>query len=46
VPGRAVESPASRTTATKWQITIVHEGREYEIELHPTDFRVLRLDYA
>jgi hypothetical protein len=29
----------------KWEITIVQDGREYEVELTPRDLTLLRVDY-
>jgi Peptidase propeptide and YPEB domain len=44
VPGRVV-GVARDTDNGKWEITIVQEGREYEVELAPRDLTLLRLDY-
>jgi len=29
----------------KWEVTIRQDGREYEVELAPGDFELLRVDY-
>ena len=44
VPGRVV-GVARDTDNGKWEITIVQEGREYEVELAARDLTLLRLDY-
>jgi hypothetical protein len=44
VPGRVLEV-ARDVDNGKWEVTIRQEAREYEVELHPDDFHLLRLDY-
>jgi uncharacterized membrane protein YkoI len=44
VPGRVV-GVARDIDNGKWEVTIVQEGREYEVELAPQDLTLLRLDY-
>jgi hypothetical protein len=44
VPGRVVGVARDRDNG-KWEITIVQDGREYEVELTPRDLTLLRVDY-
>jgi uncharacterized membrane protein YkoI len=44
VPGRLV-GVARDTDNGKWEVTIAQDGREYEVELDPATFTLLRLDY-
>jgi hypothetical protein len=44
VPGH-VRGVARDVDTGKWEVTIVQGAREYEVELHPQDFTLLRLDY-
>jgi hypothetical protein len=44
VPGR-VRGVARDQDNGKWEITILQQGREYEVELHPRDLTLLRVDY-
>ena len=44
VPGR-VTAVTFDVDDDKWEIIIAQEGREYEVELTPGDYRLLRLDY-
>ena len=44
VPGR-VRGVARDEDNGKWEITILQEGREYEVELAPGDLTLLRVDY-
>jgi hypothetical protein len=44
VPGRVL-GVARDADNGKWEITILQEGREYEVELAARDLTLLRLDY-
>jgi hypothetical protein len=44
VPGRVVGVERDVDNG-KWEITILQEGREYEVELAARDLTLLRLDY-
>jgi hypothetical protein len=44
VPGQVV-GVARDIDNGKWEITILQEGREYEVELAARDLTLLRLDY-
>jgi hypothetical protein len=44
VPGRVVEVARDRDNG-KWEVIVSHDGGEYEIELAPGTFELLRLDY-
>jgi hypothetical protein len=44
VRGRVLEV-ARDVDNGKWEVTIAHAGREYEVELSPGDLRLLRVDY-
>jgi hypothetical protein len=44
VPGRVLEVARDRDNG-KWEVIVAQEGGEYEIELEPETFRLLRLDY-
>ena len=44
VPG-SVRGVARDEDNGKWEITILQEGREYEVELAPGDLTLLRVDY-
>jgi uncharacterized membrane protein YkoI len=44
VPGRVVEVARDRDNG-KWEVIVEQDGGEYEIELDPSTFRLLRLDY-
>jgi Peptidase propeptide and YPEB domain len=44
VPGRVVEI-ARDSDNGKWEVIVAHDGGEYEIELAPGTFELLRLDY-
>ena len=44
VPGR-LAGVARDTDNGKWEVTIAQDGREYEVELDPATFTLLRLDY-
>jgi hypothetical protein len=45
VPGRVVGVARDRDNG-KWEIAVVQEGREYEVELSHPDLVLLRLDYT
>ena len=45
VPGRVVGVARDRDNG-KWEIAVVQEGREYEVELSHPDLKLLRLDYT
>jgi hypothetical protein len=45
VPGRVVGVFRDRDNG-KWEIAVVQEGREYEVELSHPDLVLLRLDYT
>ena len=44
VEGRVVEVARDRDNG-KWEVIVEQEGGQYEIELEPETFRLLRLDY-
>ena len=44
VPGRVVGVHRDRDNG-KWEVTIRQDGRDYEVELHPADLDLLRVDY-
>jgi hypothetical protein len=44
VPGH-VRQVARDVDTGKWEVTIVQDSGEYEVELHPQNFTLLRLDY-
>jgi hypothetical protein len=44
VRGRVVGVARDRDNG-KWEIAVVQEGREYEVELSQPDLVLLRLDY-
>jgi hypothetical protein len=44
VPGRLVEVTRDQDNG-KWEIIIAQGDREYEVELDPRNFSLLRLDY-
>jgi Peptidase propeptide and YPEB domain len=44
VSGRVVEVARDRDNG-KWEVIVAHDGGEYEIELAPGTFELLRLDY-
>jgi uncharacterized membrane protein YkoI len=44
VPGR-VRGVARDEDNGKWEVTILQQGREYEVELHPQQLTLLRVDY-
>jgi uncharacterized membrane protein YkoI len=44
VPGRVI-GVARDADNGKWEITIVQQRREYEVELSPGELRLLRVDY-
>jgi uncharacterized membrane protein YkoI len=44
VPGRVLEVLRDEDNG-KWEVMIAQDGRVYEVELDPTTFDLLRLDY-
>ena len=44
VPGRVLDVLRDEDNG-KWEVMIAQEGREYEVELDPATFGLLRLDY-
>jgi hypothetical protein len=44
VPGSIV-GVARDSDNGKWEVTVRQDGREYEVELAPGDFELLRVDY-
>jgi hypothetical protein len=44
VPGRVVEVARDRDNG-KWEVIVAGEDGEYEVELAPATFHLLRLDY-
>jgi hypothetical protein len=44
VPGQ-VRGVARDEDNGKWEVTILQQGREYEVELHPHHLTLLRVDY-
>jgi uncharacterized membrane protein YkoI len=44
VPGRVLGVAIDEDNG-KWEVTILQEDREYEVELAPHDLTLLRLDY-
>jgi len=44
VPGRVVEVARDEDNG-KWEVSINQDGRDYEVELDPATFSLLRLDY-
>ena len=44
VPGRVTGVARDRDNG-KWEVTIRQDGRDFEVELHPVDLALLRIDY-
>ena len=44
VPGRVLEVARDEDNG-KWEVLISQDGRDYEVELDPATFSLLRLDY-
>ena len=44
VPGRVLEVARDEDNG-KWEVLIKQDGRDYEVELDPATFSLLRLDY-
>jgi uncharacterized membrane protein YkoI len=44
VPGRVVEVARDRDNG-KWEVIVAYNDGEYEVELDPRTFELLRLDY-
>jgi uncharacterized membrane protein YkoI len=44
VPGRVTGVARDRDNG-KWEVTIRQDGRDFEVELHPDDLALLRIDY-
>jgi hypothetical protein len=44
VSGRVIEVARDRDNG-KWEVVVEQEGGRYEIELEPSTFELLRLDY-
>jgi uncharacterized membrane protein YkoI len=44
VPGRLVDLRRDVDNG-KWEVTLRHDGRDYEVELDPRDLALLRVDY-
>jgi hypothetical protein len=44
VPGRVREVARDEDNG-KWEILVLQQDREYEVELHPDDLTLLRVDY-